>query len=70
MANMRMNIGLSKDLHAQLKEVSAQYGIPLSSIITFSIINFLDQRNAFAVAELYKRVEKENIINNKKLINK
>jgi hypothetical protein len=67
MANRRINVSISESLHEKMKGISIENGITISALVTFAVMNFLDQRDAFALADLYKKVEKDRIINSKQI---
>lgn len=62
----RINVDLTPTMYEKIKGISIECGLPMSSIVTYALMNFLDQREAFAITELYKKMEKEKIMNNGK----
>lgn len=59
--NTKVSVGIPKTLHARVKKVANENGLSINAVVSFAIMQFLDQRDAFAVTELYKKLEAENI---------
>ena len=58
----RINVDLTPVMYEKLKGISVEVGLPMSAIVTYALMNFLDQREAFAMTDLYKNLEKNKIM--------
>jgi hypothetical protein len=65
-AKKRINVDLTETMYAKVKNISIESGLPMSSIVTYAIMTFLDQRDAINMMEIYKKAEKEKILNGHK----
>lgn len=63
---IRLSVDLTESMYAKVKGISIECGLPMSSIVTYAIMTFLDQRDAINLMELYKKTEKEKILNSGK----
>lgn len=63
---IRLSVDLTESMYSKVKAISVDCGLPMSSIVTYAIMTFLDQRDAINMMDLYKKTEKEKIINGKK----
>ena len=65
-AKKRINVDLTETMYGKIKNISIESGLPMSSIVTYALMAFLDQREAITMMEIYKKAEKEKILNGNK----
>lgn len=60
---IRLNVDLTESVYAKVKAISVEYGLPMTSIVTYALMSFLDQRDAIGMMDVYKKAEAEKVKN-------
>jgi hypothetical protein len=61
MGKKRINADLSEDLYTRLKAFSVESGLTMSSLVIYSVMNFLDQKEVLKMNSLYEKFQREEI---------
>lgn len=58
----RINADLTIPMYDKIKAISVECGLTMSAIVTYALMQFLDQREAFNMVDIYKKAEKEKLL--------